>query len=424
MSAGAYYLYKKDTYGSSYSQYSVDSIINEAVNKAVQQSHDALCDEKDGIATMNQAIDRKIASDVKPMIMDCVDAIDLLETNCDKRLDNLEEASLAINNLLKEIDNDIERLDKETSRFEGDIVDLKLKNTEYNGNFTNIDKRFTDINSTYLKISDTPDAIGAFLRYNVFDNVDGTAQLKNTLLTRYDTSIKDTYLTKVDATSTYQTIADTTYKYEELKGLIGNKPTYKEVEDNFYSKQSAQQLISRIETLERLVSELQTKVESLETANQKHTGDINKLEGNIEKVNLENNQFQELINGLRSDLTATQSLDNQQSTVIQELINAVQSLNTTDQKQTTDINQLKSDLSVNNELDKTQSNQIDDLNTWKDQTDLHIQGIESDIKGNEQGIEDIKNDMSTHSQRIEEISGTLNSHGDSIQQLENEVFNF
>jgi hypothetical protein len=48
---------------------------------------------------------------------------------------------------------------------------------------------------------------------------------------------------------------------------------------------------------------LKSRIASLETTNEKHTNDINALEGNIDKVNLENDQFQKLIDGLRNDLT-------------------------------------------------------------------------------------------------------------------------
>ena len=139
MSQSQTYLLKKDLYGNSWSRYTVDRIINEAVNKAVKQSHDSLCDEKDGIATMNQIIDRRIASDVKPMIMDCVDAIDLLETNCDVRLDALELSIEEKNDEIKDINESIDELNDKTTEIENDVADLKFTNDQNINKFVNID---------------------------------------------------------------------------------------------------------------------------------------------------------------------------------------------------------------------------------------------------------------------------------------------
>lgn len=388
MSYDQTYLLKKDTWGSSYSQYTVDRIIDVAVDKAVKQSHNALCDEKDGIKTMNQVIDRRIASDVKPMIMDCVDTINLFETNYDERLDKLEVLSLAMNGLLEGINKDIKQIDQDTNRFEADISELKVANKQYINHFINIDERINNVDRNYLKKAETDDVINAFIVGALFDVVGpNTVYIKNDFLERFNTSIQNTYLNKTDATSTYQTITDTTNKYNELKSLIDTRPTFDQVEYYFLTKEQAQKLVDQINLLIQQVSELNTKVETLESANQKHIEDINKLEGNVNKVNLENNQFQESIEALRNDLTENQKVD------------------------------------------ETQNTQIDGINQ-------DIEDVQNDIGDIKSGIEDIKTVNETQGVKIEEIASTANKnalditridktvdgHTDSINQLDAEVF--
>ena len=416
MSHSQTYLLKKDSYGNSWSPYSVDDIINEAVDKAVKQSHDALCDEKDGIATMNQIIDRRIASDVKPMIMDCVDAIDLLETNCDVRLDALEISIEEKNEEIKNINTSIDELNYKTAEIENDVADLKLANDQNINKFTNIDQRFKAVDTTYLKKADTNNVITTFLTTNIFDVVNNQAFLKEQFLARYDASIKNTYLTKTDATSTYQTIIDTNYKYNELKTEISTKPTFKQIEDTFYSNQSAQDLISQVNSLIQQVKELKVKVETLENANKTHTEDINKLQGDVEKVNLENNQFQELIDSIGTDLTANNKIDETQNQQIVEIKQDIEKVNLENNNLKQLINWLRSDLTANQEVDNSQNQQIDEIKQ-------DIQEIENDVGDNKADIETIEDNVKTHSQRIEEISETVVRHDSAISQLEDEVFN-